>query len=281
MMYGSRKDAQQSSSDSGSDLESPATINSPIGLSQQQHGNGFMSNIIQQLQASMQAIQQQSLTEEGWSIDQTEQICETPIDYKSLSSDEIAYFIEYANRAQTVLDTKEGTPLDGDMMAESALRIYQAYGENANLVVPVEDALAQAQIETQYGTQGRENHANNPYNIGEFDGSTEDWSSGMSSTEGGTLAYYDLMANDYLSANDAESLQSNFVNEDGLRYASDPDYESKISSTADYLKDSLGPWNSAPLESSAGGSAQGSGGFLDAAMRMYGAVRFGTGACGE
>lgn len=150
-------------------------------------------------------------------------IAEQPVDWT-----------QYASLAQNYLARAvfEGTPITGQMLSSGAQNAYDKYG----VLVPLELALAQAQFETSMGRKGR-NPATNPYNVGEYDEGTklrfDDLVSGVN-------AYYDLMAKDYLKNQTLDQLLNNFVNYRGSRYASDPEYENKISQQIQFIRKFLG-----------------------------------------
>ncbi|MDD4953774.1 MAG: glucosaminidase domain-containing protein, partial [Candidatus Omnitrophica bacterium] len=131
----------------------------------------------------------------------------------------------YETVAQTYLARRKGTPLTGQMLADAAQKEWQ----NTGIEVPVELALAMGDLETKQGTVGREHHATNPWNVGEYDNKTVRV---FATVEEGVGAYYHLMARNYLSARTPEELlaDSGFVDVKGRRYASDTGYEVKLRS---------------------------------------------------
>ena len=138
----------------------------------------------------------------------------------------------YRNSADKYLARKEfkGTPITGDMMMNSAKNSYMKHG----VIVPLNLALSQGQFETKFGTDssGRPNYRNNPFNVGEYDKKTV---YKPKNTEEGIGRYFDLMAQDYLSDKDSDTLLKNFVNKKGYRYASDTEYEKKIGTQIKYI----------------------------------------------
>jgi hypothetical protein len=159
-----------------------------------------------------------------------------------LTAEELAFFDEYAQRAQAVLDRFEGTPLTGEMYWDAAVQAYLDNGRDFSRVVPVDLALAQGQLETRFGTDdsGRPNFANNIYNVGEFDAGTTEQGAAIDSPQEGLEAYFALMASDYLADHSAEELLENFVNTDGNRYASNPDYEQTLADQISVYEDRHG-----------------------------------------
>lgn len=138
-------------------------------------------------------------------------------------------FGQYAEQADFYLkrDIFKGTPLNGQMLSDAAQRSYLKTG----VLVPVDLALAQAQFETKMGTLGR-NPKVNPFNIGEYDKGTK---IKFSNLQEGIDFYYNTMATRYLSNKDVPELLTNFVNLEGNRYASDKNYETKISNQIGFI----------------------------------------------
>jgi len=123
----------------------------------------------------------------------------------------------------------KGTPITGKMLRNAAEDTYNTTG----ILVPIDLVLAQGQRETMFGLKGRKHKETNPFNVGEFDNKT---TMTFETPEEGIQAYYNLMANDYLSTKSPEELKENFVNKDGLRYATDVGYEDYIKSQTAYIK---------------------------------------------
>ena len=124
-------------------------------------------------------------------------------------------FTQYRLRATTYLSRPlfKGTPLTGEMLAECAKLTWQRWG----VIIPVELALAQAQLETRLGTGGRLGHRTNPYNIGEWENETRIT---FKTTELGVMAYYELMASRYFTGGKTEEdLFIQFMDKDGYYYA--------------------------------------------------------------
>ena len=81
--------------------------------------------------------------------------------------------------------------------------------------------LAQAQIESHFGTTGLARTTNNPWN---FRGQI------FNHPDYAILPYINLIKNDYLMNGElsTQDILSNYVNYAGFRYAEDPDYEIKL-----------------------------------------------------
>ena len=140
-------------------------------------------------------------------------------------------FIEYSKRAAAYLSRPlfNGTPLTGEMLANCAKAAWQKHG----VIIPVELALAQAQLETRLGTGGRAGHRTNPYNLGEWDGRT---SPGFKTTELGVLAYYELLASRYFTGGRTENdLFVRFIDKEGYYYAT-AEYGPAVKETFIYIR---------------------------------------------
>jgi hypothetical protein len=131
-------------------------------------------------------------------------------------------FFEYSRKADLYLSQKEfeGTPLNGDILSLAARNAYDSTG----VLLPLELALAQAQWESNMGRTGR-SPEKNPYNIGEYDDGTVLY---FETTFDGVQSYYYSMCINYLSCWSLNELFNNFVNCEGMRYASKPTYEETI-----------------------------------------------------
>lgn len=138
------------------------------------------------------------------------------------------FFQIYAREADLYLQRFPGTPLNGQILANSARRSYEKY----SVIVPLELALAQAQLETGMGRKGR-NPETNPFNVAEYDTKT---AKRFTKIEDGVQAYYNLIARDYLANKSLKSLFSNFVNVNGRRYASSPTYEKTIHKQYNFIR---------------------------------------------
>lgn len=141
-------------------------------------------------------------------------------------------FNQYASIAQKYLQRPifRGTPITGQMLADAARNTYERTGK----LIPVDLALAQGQLESHLGTRSKrgKNAITNPYNVGEFDSGTK---MKFNTTQDGVNAYYNLMANDYLKNSTPDDLMYSFVNSEGNRYASNPDYENIIKKQREYI----------------------------------------------
>jgi flagellum-specific peptidoglycan hydrolase FlgJ len=139
-------------------------------------------------------------------------------------------FEEYALRADAYL-TRERfshTAMTGQQLADAAEYTYHKLG----IYVPLELALAQAQLESAFGTRGKSAETN-PYNIGENDHGT---TMHFKTLKAGIRGYYLVVAEDYLQHSSFEELQNNFVNGRNKRYATSTDYERKLRNQVRYIK---------------------------------------------
>ena len=133
-------------------------------------------------------------------------------------------FNDYEFRAKIYLSQPKFklSSIKAPMLRLAAYNMYEETG----IVLPVELSLAQAQIESSMGTKGR-SPVNNPYNIGEYDSGTVMW---FNDTYDGIEAYYRFMCKNYLKCKSLDILFKSFTNCGGKRYASNPEYEVKVSS---------------------------------------------------
>lgn len=133
--------------------------------------------------------------------------------------------MNYANRADKFLKAKAPhTDITGSMLAAGAQIALQKYGK----LVPVELALAQLQLEgylAKGGIKNRPQRTKNPFNVGNTDNGSN---VSYSDPQRGINRYYELIASSYLKSRDPQALLQNFVNSKGSRYATDPNYESKL-----------------------------------------------------
>ena len=125
-------------------------------------------------------------------------------------------YIEYAETANSIL-TNYKHKFDGYILAKSWIQTKLKY----EIDIPVTLALAQAQLESGFGTKGLGREKNNPYNIRKGNGEYVRYKT----MEEGILAYYELMATKYLSCKDIDELLENFTNCNNKRYAEYPQYE--------------------------------------------------------
>ncbi len=138
-------------------------------------------------------------------------------------------FNDYKYRANIYLSQKkfEKSPIKPSMLSDNARHFFQETG----IFVPVELALAQAQVESSMGTKGR-SPKNNPFNIGEYDNGTV---MVFNNTYSGVKSYYKYMTNNYLKCKPIDILLKNFTNCKGYGYAH-KDYGKQVSTVYFQIK---------------------------------------------
>lgn len=145
-------------------------------------------------------------------------------------------FIDYECRANIYLNRVDlngdklfkDTPIKPSMLSLAARNAFDSTG----VILPVELALAQAQIESNMGRVGK-SPKNNPFNVGEYDNGTVKW---FDNTADGIQAYYYLMCRKYLKYKPLDSLFKQFSDTKGYRYASNPNYEKELSKQYHFIK---------------------------------------------
>lgn len=127
-------------------------------------------------------------------------------------------YYDYMNMADSVLNNYS-TKMTGKMMADAW---YQTL-ENYNVDVPVRLALAQAHLESGFGSSDLAKQKNNPYSI--RSGRTY---ATYKNIDDGVKAYYKLIASRYLKCKSIDQLLKNFTTCEGYRYAGSRNYEIKL-----------------------------------------------------
>jgi hypothetical protein len=135
------------------------------------------------------------------------------VEYVYEPTEDDLFFMEYEKKADLYLSRKifKGTPIKGWMLACSARTFY----DSTCVLVPLELALTQAQMESGMGLSGL-TPKTNPFNVAIHKNVK------FKKTEDGVHAYYKVMVYNYLKCSSVEDVLVNFVNCKGKRYA---DYE--------------------------------------------------------
>lgn len=126
-----------------------------------------------------------------------------------------------------------------DLVAPTSnLRAYALVEECEKYNVDICFALTQAEIESHFGTKGLGGKINNVFNVGVFDGKSLaeiDKKFKPNHPNESIHLYLDLLVNNYLVGKVEEDLMQNYIDKNGSRYASNPDYESMFSAKYKYI----------------------------------------------
>ena len=98
--------------------------------------------------------------------------------------------------------------------------------------------IAQAQVESAFATKGLGQKMNSAFNVKAYDGKGSKYMDKYHHPDESIEPYIVLIKNDYMGDSKTEmDLMDNYVNFEGKRYATNPDYESMILSTYKKLID--------------------------------------------
>ena len=104
--------------------------------------------------------------------------------------------------------------------------------------IPITFTLAQGEVESHFGTTGLAFRTNSVWNVGAFDSySYSEIQHKFNNPNDSVIPYLDLLVNNYLPSKTVEDLLENFVDINDNRYASDPHYETKLSTKIKYIKE--------------------------------------------
>lgn len=110
----------------------------------------------------------------------------------------------------------------------SNLRGYAIVEECERYDIDIIFTLVQGEIESYFGTRGLGAKINNVFNVGVFDNKTIpeiDKKYKLEHPNASIKLYLDLLVNNYLIGKDEFSLMDKYVDKNGKRYASNPNYE--------------------------------------------------------
>jgi hypothetical protein len=160
--------------------------------------------------------------------------CQTPQSTSTVSSQQEDTLCEdywvYSRNASIVL-AKYKSNITAKMLADAWWHTREEYG----VEVPLKLALAQAQMESMFGTTRLTVKNKNPYNIVGKGGFVK-----YQTVNKGVRAYYRIIANQYLKCKTVDQLMKQFTNCSGHRYAEYEGYEQMIDSQMTYYERKFG-----------------------------------------
>ena len=154
--------------------------------------------------------------------------------YDCIKEAEITYWdykCALVNEVQTYINT---------ISPSSNLRGYALVEECEKYGVDICFALSQAEIESHFGTKGVASKLNSVFNVGIYDGKTTeeiDNKYKFDYPNESIEPYLKLLVNRYLINKTEEDLMKKFVDKDGKRYASNPNYEIMISERYKFISE--------------------------------------------
>ena len=134
--------------------------------------------------------------------------------------------------------TKEVQSYIDKVAPTSNIRGYAIVDECEKYNVDICFVLAQAEIESHFGTKGLGSKINNVFNVGVFDGKSIyeiDKKYKPDHPNESIGLYLELLTTNYLVGKVEEDLMQNYVDKNGSRYASNPDYEAMFSAKYKYI----------------------------------------------
>lgn len=189
-------------------------------------GNDVVGKLLKDLKVDKGSTEKESGTE-------TKTSTNTAGEFAQLDMNNPEDFDAYEKVADKFISSRSSNLLGikGSMLADAAKNAQNKFGK----YVPVELSLAQLAAEGGFSKDpnSRPIRTKNPYNVGNTDSGKNVF---HSSVQSGIQRYYDLIAKDYLVGDKtASDLLDNFVNKNGLRYAT-AKYEGPVSQIANQVK---------------------------------------------
>ncbi len=194
-------------------------------------GNDVVGKLLKDLKIDKGSSEKESGTE-------TKSSTNTAGEFAQLDMNNPQDFDAYEKVANNFISSRSANLLGitGSMLADAAKNAQNKFGK----YVPVELSLAQLAAEGGFSKdpKSRPIRTKNPYNVGNTDSGKNIF---HSSVQSGIQRYYDLIAKDYLVGDKtASDLLDNFVNKNGLRYAT-AKYEGPVSQIANQVKNMSQP----------------------------------------
>lgn len=178
----------------------------------------------------------------GWGIKLNHEI--KKLEYHHIVDNDYSYALDCVREAEIKYWGYKSDLVDEvqsyiDLIAPTSnLRGYAIVEECEKYNIDICFVLTQAEIESHFGTKGLGSKINNVFNVGVFDGksiSEIDKKYKPDHPNKSIRLYLELLTTNYLVGKVEEDLMQNYVDKNGSRYASNPDYEAMFSAKYKYI----------------------------------------------